>query len=285
MTGRAAAALTTFVLTLAACGSSTPSASRHGAAPAATTTTFLGTRIDVQRVVFTLDEHATPRTANERAAIAGLGPANAAALLALARERGLPPPKIVGDGANLGHDIVNAGTVVPLAAPVQRVLHQQLALARAAARRLQTPAEAIRAGYVLAAPFAPGDGVHYVKWSEVVKPFDPATPSMLLFSDVTPHAHLIAFSYYTRSLIGAPQGFAGPNDHWHQHFGLCIFHGASASENTQSLCDGAFLNGSDLYMLHVWLAEPNKWGLFAPINPVECHGIPGCGGIPIPPKS
>ena len=52
----------------------------------------------------------------------------------------------------------------------------QLRVARAAARRYASARSALAAGYVLASYFVPGFGVHWVKWSLVDRPFDPAHP-------------------------------------------------------------------------------------------------------------
>ena len=108
---------------------------------------------------------------------------------------------------------------------------------------------------------------------------------MLLFSDTTAGARLIAFSYYNRSDGRPPAGFAGPNDHWHQHRGLCVTAGRTTSEgNAANVCGGIWLNGANLWMLHAWIvpAEPNAWGMFAPINQKWCLDIPGCGDNPLP---
>lgn len=262
-------------LTLAGCGS--------GAAPRTATGSDARTTVAA----------ATP-TSTTTLAPADLSPAQigiwklaapaAAALLSLAIERSLPPVHIVtgapGPEVEAGPE---SSIAVPL--PLQGRYLSQLASARRAAEGLMTTAEAAKAGYVRAAPFTPGDGVHWIRWDLVGQPFDPAHPSMLLYSDTTNHARLIAFSYYTRSVGAPPAGFAGPDDRWHQHRGLCIDAGRTVGEGiAANVCGGIWLNGADLWMLHAWIVpgETNPWGQFAPIDPKWCLDIPGCGTNPLP---
>ena len=213
-----------------------------------------------------------------------LEPVAAEALLALAAPRGLPPVRII-TGRPGPHVESGPDTTVPVPVPLQPAFDRQLASARNAAEHLLTPAAAAKAGYVSAAPFVPGDGVHWIRWDLVGEPFDPARPSMLLFSDTTEHARLIAFSYYTRSVGSPPAGFVGSNDQWHRHRGICITAGRTTGEEVAaSGCGGIWLNGADLWMLHAWVVpgETNPWGRFAPIDPTWCLDIPGCGPNPLP---
>ena len=67
-------------------------------------------------------------------------------------------------------------------------------------------------------------GAHYTKTSLVVR-FDPAAPSELLFDGTAPDSRIVGLSYLVLHPGSAPDGFAGPNDVWHQHSsngGLCI---------------------------------------------------------------
>ena len=55
--------------------------------------------------------------------------------------------------------------------------------------------------------------------------FDPAKPSELLYDGTRPDSKIVGLSYLVFHPGGAPEGFAGPNDHWHQHNangGLCL---------------------------------------------------------------
>jgi hypothetical protein len=153
-------------------------------------------------------------------------------------------------------------------------LAEQWALAEAAAERLNTPEAAAAAGYVQASSQLPGIGAHWVKWSLIDQPFDPSQPSMILFDQSTLHpVRLAGLSYWVRS-VDAPAGFAGTNDQWHQHSGLCFVNGWLAREGVASadLCPGQWLNGSDLWMLHAWVVPTNvnRFGPFAARNPALC---------------
>lgn len=57
---------------------------------------------------------------------------------------------------------------------------------------------------------------------------------------------------------------------WHRHFGLCFDRdGALEREHVPGpgSCDGTWLNGSDLWMLHAWVVpgHANPDGLFVPL--------------------
>ncbi len=137
-------------------------------------------------------------------------------------------------------------------------------------------------GYVQSALQVPGVGSHWTKWSLVDQEFDPARPSQLLFHQETQGgpAKLAAFSYWVRS-VDEPEGFAGSNDDWHQHIGLCFINGWLHDTNVlnRADCAGDWVNGSDLWMLHAWIVSgvENEWGVFSQVNPALC---PDPVGIP-----
>ena len=159
----------------------------------------------------------------------------------------------------------------PLGGADAELFARQWAAAVAASTGLATPELAAAAGYAQVSPQQRGVGTHWINWTLVDAPFDPARPSMLLF-DQTPGqpAHLIGFSYWVRS-PSEPAGFAGPNDAWHSHLGLCFVMGTLYLEGVASAlaCPGIWLNGNDLWMLHAWVVPdmPNADGRFAPANP------------------
>src|SRR5205085_2854078 len=138
---------------------------------------------------------------------------------------------------------------------------------------------ALEAGYVPTGGSAgDGDGVHFTNWSLVNCHFDPARPSQLLFDGSSADAPLVAFSYYVVSAGRPPEGFVGPEDIWHRHFGLCVRDGAMLDRlepqghQTLDSCHAAgavVLDGRDLWMLHTWIVPryPNRRGVFAPLNP------------------
>lgn len=157
---------------------------------------------------------------------------------------------------------------------------QQWLTARAAVERYDDLDEAIALGYVRASAPGPGVGTHWVKWSQVAQPFDPAAPAMLLFDERAEPAELMGFSYWVQSPT-EPEGFASPNDHWHQHTGLCVVNGWVDREEAAGpdACAGTYLAGGDLWMLHAWAVpdHPNRLGRFASILRELC---PPASGTP-----
>jgi hypothetical protein len=165
---------------------------------------------------------------------------------------------------------------VRLSPDEQRLFDAQISAARNTATRLATPEAASAAGYRQSSTQLPGIGTHWINWSLLDRPFDPARPSMLLF-DQSPlrSTHLAGLSYWVRSTT-VPDGFVGPNDQWHRHSGLCFEDGWLRRENVPSAaqCAGQWLGGDDLWMLHVWVATgfANSDGVFAPRNTKLCPG-------------
>ena len=45
---------------------------------------------------------------------------------------------------------------------------------------------------------------------------------MLIFDGLDPDAPLAGFMYIAYGTGAEPEGFAGPNDHWHYHERVCI---------------------------------------------------------------
>ena len=158
----------------------------------------------------------------------------------------------------------------------QQALDAQLAEAAAVVPLLDTLEEAEALGYMQASYRVDGVGAHWVKWSLVDRPFDPATPSMLLFEEVKygEAPALVAFSYWVYS-EDEPEGFAGGSDVWHQHYGLCFEGGWLMVEDIpdRSGCAGDWVNGSDLWMLHAWIVPgiESRYGVFSAVNPKLCE--------------
>jgi hypothetical protein len=179
-------------------------------------------------------------------------------------------------GAGHGGGFVEPPPPEPLGSEDQAVFDRQWRAAAEAAAGLTTAEQVAAAGYRQASTEAPGVGTHWVKWSLVDRPFDPGQPSMLLLSERRPGRPpvLVGFSYWVAS-AEEPEGFAGPNDKWHTHHGMCFvdgwlrFQGVDLRED----CEDTWLEGSDLWMLHAWPVSdaPNRWGLFADMNPALCR--------------
>jgi hypothetical protein len=202
-------------------------------------------------------------------------PASAAAALhqfgkVEASGRGLPATS----ATTSGHLAVSVPADPTMSRADAAKLHAQLVeAARAACNLLDT--EAVQqAGYYLGSPNVEGVGTHWINWSLMNKPFDPARPSMLLFSTQGAQSHLVGFSYWVRSAT-PPVGFAGGLDAWHRHFGVCFDANGmwSGEDETSSECHGTYVNGRDLWMLHAWVVPgtDNLDGIFAPINRSQCH--------------
>jgi len=160
-------------------------------------------------------------------------------------------------------------------------LQDQMVQARTVIDKYPTVADAEAAGYNKSTPYVPCIGAHYTNISLVAK-FDPAAPSELLYDGTTPDAKIVGLSYLVFHPGGAPEGFAGPNDHWHQHNangGLCLIGGSVVGGEGISEEDCAARGGkkrvlTDIWMVHAWVAPGYEctWGVFAG----EC---PELGGV------
>jgi hypothetical protein len=119
----------------------------------------------------------------------------------------------------------------PLDAATRDKLQMQLVSARETALRYPTVTEAEAAGFHLAGGFAPGSGAHYVSYGNLSGPgdVDPTRPEALIYDGVSPTSEIVGLMYYGMA-EEAPEGFAGPNDHWHRHSNVCLKYGANGLE-------------------------------------------------------
>ncbi len=210
----------------------------------------------------------------------------ATALLALSARSPLPGSSDHSHGSVGGHGrgFEEPLPLDPLDDAERAEFEQQWAEASSAAQALSTLEAAEAAGYRQASTDAPGLGAHWVKWSLVDKPFDPVKPSMLLFKErrYGEPPELVGFSYLVAS-AAEPEGFAGPNDKWHAHHGMCFIDGWLRSENLEVRgdCADTWIDGSDLWMLHAWLVpgSTNRRGPFADMNPSLCGTPPNTPDI------
>jgi hypothetical protein len=172
----------------------------------------------------------------------------------------------------------------PLDATTRATLKTQLSEARDFALRYPTVADATAGGYRLAGGFAPGSGAHYITYSGLTGAgaFDPTKPISLIYDGVSPTSQVIGLMYYGMGQ-GAPEGFAGPNDHWHRHSNVCLKNGPGGLEVpfpadqdvTAAQC--ADVQGNLLkttgYMVHAWVVPSweSPLGVFSHDNPdVRC---------------
>ena len=121
-------------------------------------------------------------------------------------------------------------------------------------------------------------GVHYLNPKYLDMPFSPKRPTHLIFDRDGPGGRMIGLMYYIHTPGDAPDGFVGPNDHWHNHRGACMANGLmlALDDVTEQSCTR--LGGSleplppsfaSRWMLHVWVVpgNVNPWGTFADGNP------------------
>jgi hypothetical protein len=193
----------------------------------------------------------------------------------------------VSPGAALGAEIVGNSTAAggahehgvavpeqPVDEPTRQVLGQQLTTARQAAEAFPTVADALKAGYQKVTPFVPLIGAHYINFGLVDGTFDPAHPEMLLYNGTDPTSQIVGLSYFLSSPSGAPEGFAGPNDHWHQHIGLCIKNSVVVGGETTTPEECARRGGQkvglkNMWMVHAWVVPgwDSPQGVFSPEHP------------------
>jgi hypothetical protein len=195
----------------------------------------------------------------------------ALALATLARDRQESLPDDTGH--DHGHEMSTAEEMTP---DQHDELVAQLAVAAEIVPRYNTLEEIEAAGYVQGSGFADGSGAHFVNWSMVDRPFDPETPSQLLLEVLEwgKDPELIALSYWLTSDT-RPEGFAGHEDQWHRHRGMCFENAWLRNENLPDPdgCSGDWINGEDIWMLHVWVVPglENSLGRFAAVNPLLCE--------------
>jgi hypothetical protein len=171
---------------------------------------------------------------------------------------------------------------VPLDAATQAELDRQLAVTQQVVARFPNAAAAQAAGYHRAGPFSPGLGTHYLPPGNGLGPA-PATEApmtdeqilnpVLIFRGNEPTDPIVGLMYMVIGPEVVPEGFAGSNDHWHQHTNVCIAEiplGADR-ENTAEQCAavGGNLVPVTGHMLHVWTVPgwENPDGVFAELTP------------------
>jgi hypothetical protein len=161
----------------------------------------------------------------------------------------------------------------PLAQAERVELQQQMDAARTVIEKYPTVADAEAAGYHKSTPYVPCIGAHYTNVSLVPK-FDAAAPSELLYDGTEPDSRIVGLSYLVFNPGGAPDGFAGPNDLWHQHNsngGLCfggngvVIGGEQMTEEECESIGGEKRELTDIWMVHAWVVPGFEcsWGVFA----------------------
>jgi hypothetical protein len=180
-----------------------------------------------------------------------------------------------------GHFHRGPNPQAPLDEATRMELEAQQSAARTVVAKYPTVADALRAGYRLSAVYVPCIGSHYTNVG-LVGHFDPAAPSELLYDGTQPTSRIVGLSYLVLTTGSPPDGFAGPNDRWHQHNlngGLCINRGGvviGAEQTTATECaarGGSKVPLNNVWMLHDWVVPgfDCSWGVFA----AECPELGG----------
>jgi hypothetical protein len=152
-------------------------------------------------------------------------------------------------------------------------LETQMTQARAVVAEYPTVKDAEAAGYRKSTPYVPCIGAHYTNIG-LTMGFNPKAPSELLYDGTSADSKLVGLSYLVFNPGGkAPSGFAGKNDHWHQHNangGLCLQGGVvvGGEETTRKECaarGGRKTLLTDVWMMHAWVVPGFEcsWGVFS----------------------
>jgi hypothetical protein len=182
--------------------------------------------------------------------------------------------RVTVEGSQHGHSGPAAQQVITDPA-TRTLLAQQLSTARDAALKYPTAADAMAAGYRRITTYIPCIAAHYINLRYVDNTFDPTAPEMLLYDGNGPDARIVGLSYYVSGVASAPEGFAGPNDQWHQHIGLCVsvsgvvIGGSQLSPEQCSARGGIKADGSTAWMVHAWVVPgwESAWGTFSAEHP------------------
>lgn len=181
----------------------------------------------------------------------------------------------VTDGDDHGHGDGEVVADVPLDDATRDTLAAELVKAREVAMAHPTVAQALLDGYQQVTPYVPLIGAHFMRFAVVDGRFDIERPEMLLYNGTAPDSRIVGLSYYVRSKV-EPAGFAGPNDHWHRHLGLCVststFQVIGNEETTPEECSrrgGVKADGTDGWMVHAWVvpAWESPIGVFSAEHP------------------
>jgi hypothetical protein len=146
--------------------------------------------------------------------------------------------------------------------------------ARDVALRYPTVADAQAGGYhLVGGGFGPGAGAHYIG-GRGFGTFDPANPPTLIYDGISPTSQVVGLMYLGGGAT-APEGFAGPNDHWHRHSNVCLrgseslFPADSGVTAAQCSAAGGRLMEITTWMVHAWVVPgwESSLGVFSHENP------------------
>lgn len=179
-----------------------------------------------------------------------------------------------GNAGGAGHGHRGPVDVRPLDAATRAEYTEQVARANAALARIATVADAEAAGYRRVSPYVPCIAAHYVNTAALMNDgFDPDTPEIALYAGTDPDSPAVGLSYL---VFGEeqPEGFAGPNDPWHNHEQICIGRDGvlgveSSTEEGCAARGGRMRDIGNIWMNHMWNAPgwESSWGLFSSEHP------------------
>jgi hypothetical protein len=179
-----------------------------------------------------------------------------------------------GNAGGSGHGHRGPVQAEPIDAATRRQLADQIERANAAVARLATVADAEAAGYRRVSPYVPCIAAHYVKSSALMdNGFDPDEPEIALYAGTDPDSPAVGLSYLVYA-DEEPDGFAGPNDPWHNHERICIGRDGvlgieTATEEGCQARGGRMREIGNIWMNHMWNAPgwESTWGLFSSEHP------------------
>jgi hypothetical protein len=212
--------------------------------------------------------------------LVAVGGAIVIALDAAPRAESSAGAAVSAEAGDAHQHVAGFATEEPVTDPAtRRTLARQLAAARSSVAGIRTTADAEAHGYRPVTLDLAFLGVHYLNPDHLERPFSPHRPTHLIFDRDGPEGRLIGIMYYIDTKGGdAPAGFAGSNDHWHNHTAACMADGFmlaldDVTERTCTRLGGALeplpRNFASRWMLHVWVVpgNANPWGTFADGNP------------------
>jgi hypothetical protein len=137
------------------------------------------------------------------------------------------------------------------------------------ASQYPTVADVEAAGWKQAAVWSEGQGIHYVDPARLIGPFQPTLPNWLMYDGTDPDSKLTGMMFLLNTgSTTPPAGFAGDNDHWHQHPALCndptpgaypFIIGEHMTDAECSAIGGINIIYTDVWMVHVWLPLYDGW--------------------------
>ena len=176
--------------------------------------------------------------------------------------------------------------IASLTPETRALLEHQLDVTVLVAQTYPTVADSLAAGYHDVGGFSPGLGTHLVggipDFDGVLSDDELLHPTSLIYAGSAPDAPIAGFMYTSMlppTKMEGDAGFAGPNDHWHTHSGVCLS-GATALGSDGSITEpectaqgGRFFD-VDISMTHVWTvpAYTSPLGVFSHDNPaITCN--------------